>query len=67
MFVFLCQKYNSRMAFDPTYPTINMSELNECKWKYFCGKLEESIPPNASEKRGKEVDLCVYVDRYHAG
>ena len=55
------------MAFDPTYPTINMSDLNEFEWKYFCGKLEESIPPNASEKRGKEVDLCVYVDRDHAG
>ena len=31
MFAFLCQKYNSRMAFNPTYPTINMSDIKECK------------------------------------
>ena len=37
VFAFLCQKYNSRMAFDPTYLVIEMNEFNECKWKYFIG------------------------------
>ena len=28
VFAFLSQKYNYRMASDPTYPAINMNELN---------------------------------------
>ena len=35
------------MAFDPTYPVINMSDFKECEWKNFYWKLKESIPPNA--------------------
>ena len=31
MFVFLCQRYNSRMAFELTYHNINMSDFKE--WK----------------------------------
>ena len=31
VFLFLCQKYNYRMAFDPTYPAINKSNSKECK------------------------------------
>ena len=27
VFLFLRQKYNSRMAFDPTYPVINMNDF----------------------------------------
>ena len=27
VFAFLCQKYNSRMAFDPTYLVIKMNDL----------------------------------------
>ena len=34
---FFCKKYYSRMAFDPTYPAINMSEFKECKWKDLYG------------------------------
>ena len=33
VFAFLCQEYNSRMVFDPTYPGIDMNEFKECKWK----------------------------------
>ena len=47
VFEFLCQKYNSGMAFDPTYPVINMSDFKECEWKNFYWKLKEPIPPNA--------------------
>ena len=31
VFAFLCQKFNSRMAFDPSYPSINTSDFKECK------------------------------------
>ena len=49
VFAFLHQKYNSRMGFDPTYPTMNMSDFKRCKWKDFYGKLKKAIPPNAPE------------------
>ena len=48
MFVFLRQKYNSRVAFEPFYPAINMNDFNECKCKDLYGELKEDIPPNAS-------------------
>ena len=47
VFAFLCQKYNSRMAFEPTYHNINMSDFKECKRKAFYGKLKEAVPNNA--------------------
>ena len=39
MFSFLCKKYNSRMAFDPTYPAINMSDFKEFKCNDFFGEI----------------------------
>ena len=65
-FYFLRKNYNSRMAFDQTYPVININEYKDCKCKDFYGGLKEYIPPNAPEERGKEVDLREYVDRNHA-
>ena len=47
VFAFLCQEYNSRMSFEPTYPVIDMTDFKECKWKEFYGDLKKSIPPNA--------------------
>ena len=32
VFSFIHQKYNTRMAFYPTYPTININNFKECKW-----------------------------------
>ena len=34
-FALLHQKYNYRFSFDPTYPTINMSDFKECNRKAF--------------------------------
>ena len=31
VFAFLCQNYNSSMAFDPTYPELKMRYFRECK------------------------------------
>lgn len=33
VFSYLRKKYSSRLAFDPTYPTIDMSNFKECDWK----------------------------------
>ena len=53
VFAFLCQNYNSRMAFDPTYPVIDMNEFSECKLKDLYGGLKKAIPLNTPEERGK--------------
>ena len=67
IYAYLKQKYNSRLAFDPTYPSIDMSDFKECDWKPFYGDVKEAIPPNAPEPRGKDVDLRMFVDSDHAG
>ena len=40
MFEVLHQKYNFRMAFDPTYHVIDMNYFKEFKWKGFYGDLK---------------------------
>ena len=67
VFAFLCQKYNSVMAFEPTYHVINMNGFKECNCKDLYWYLKEAIPPNSPEERGKEVDLRGYVESDHAG
>ena len=67
VFAFFCQRYNPRMAFEPTYPDIDMNDFKEYKWKDFYGGLNEAIYPNIPKERRKEVDLRGYVDSDHAG
>jgi hypothetical protein len=67
IFGFLRINHNSRMAYDPSYPTIDMNVFKPNNWKSFYGNVEESIPSNAPEPRGKDVDLRLYVDSDHAG
>ena len=55
------------MAYDPLYPTIDMNVFKPNDWKSFYGKVKESIPSNAPELRGKDVDLRLYVNSDHAG
>ena len=33
VYVFLWDKYNSKMTFDTTYTDINKSSLKDCEWK----------------------------------
>ena len=49
VFAFLCQNYNSSMAFEPTYPAIDINDFKEFKWKGFYRVLKESVPPNSPE------------------
>jgi hypothetical protein len=67
MFAHVKVKHNSRMVFDPTYPSIDMSDFKQCDWKNFYGNVKEAIPPDAPEPRGKDVDLRLYCDSDHAG
>ena len=61
------QKYNSRLVYDPTYPEIDHSIFKECDWTEFYRDAKETIPVNASEPCGKEVDIRMYLDSGHAG
>jgi hypothetical protein len=67
MFGFLRICHNSRMVYDPSYPTIDMDVFKPNDWKSFYGNVVESIPSNAPESCGKDVDLRLYVDSDHAG
>jgi hypothetical protein len=67
MFGFLQINHNSRMAYDPLYPTINMAAFKPNNWKQFYGNVKETIPSNVPEPRGKDVDLRMYIDSDHAG
>ena len=46
--VFTCLKarHNSRMVFDPTYPSINKTNFQEYEWKRLYGEVKEAIPSN---------------------
>jgi hypothetical protein len=67
VFGFLKIKYNSRMRFDPAVPYCDERAFKECDWKQFYGNVEEAIPSNAPEPRGKKVHLRMYADSNHAG
>jgi hypothetical protein len=66
IFSYLKTKHNSRMIFDPSYPTIDESIFKECDWKDFYGTVTEAIPPHAPAPRGNEVVMRLYVDSSHA-
>ena len=67
LFNYLEKRHNARIVFDPCYPTIDMTSFKECDWSSFYGNVQEAIPPNAPEPRGKDVDLRMFVDSDHAG
>jgi len=67
IFGFLQINHNSRVAYDPSYPTIDMNVFKPNDWKSFYGNVKESIPSNVPEPHGKDVDLRLYVDSDHAG
>ena len=61
------QGYNSRLVFDTSYQEIDHSVFKKCDWSEFNRDAKESIPMNAPEAQGKEVDICMFVDSDHAG
>ena len=68
MMGYLKWKQNSRLFFDPTYPDIDFDTFNDrAQRKTFYGDVNEAIPPNAPDPRGKAVDLRMWVDSDHAG
>jgi hypothetical protein len=67
VFAYLGLHHNTRVVFDPTYPAVDMGTFIKTDWKYMYGDVKEMIPSDAPIPRGKEVDLRLFVDSYHAG
>lgn len=67
LFAHLRQKHNSRLAFDPSYPSIDKRMFPKQDWSNMYHGAEEPIPRNAPEALGMPVDLRLYVDSDHAG
>ena len=57
VFAYLKARHNSRMVFDPTYPSIDKTSFQEHEWKRLYGDVKEAIPSNCTKTLGREVDL----------
>jgi hypothetical protein len=67
VFAYMGLHHNTRVVFDPTYPSVDMGTFIKTYWKSMYGDVKEMIPSRASVPRGKEVDLRLFVDSDHAG
>ena len=62
---YLKARHNSRMVFDPTYPSIDKTNFQEHEWKRLYRDVKEAIPSNCPKPLGREVDLRMFVDSDH--
>ena len=67
IFAYLKCHHNSRIVFDPTYPTIDYDNFPRKDWTSSYGDIKEEIPDNAPETRGEGFIMTAYVDADHAG
>ena len=58
VFSFLHQKCNSRMAFDPTYPVIDMNDFKECKQEDFM-RIYRRLPPLPPRRKEERKLTCM--------
>ena len=58
---YLKTRHNSRMVFDPTYPSIDKTNFQEYEWKWLYGDVKEAILKNCPKPLGREVDLRMFV------
>jgi hypothetical protein len=67
-YAYLKSKHNSRMAFDPCYPVIDLNKFRtDANWVEFYGEMEEPIPLDAPKVRGKTTYMRLFCDAYFAG
>jgi hypothetical protein len=67
LFAYLSLHDNARVVFDPNCPYVDMRAFIKTDWKPMWGDVKEAVPPNAPVKRGKAIDLRLFVDSEHAG
>jgi hypothetical protein len=59
--------HNTRVVYDPTYPSVDMGTLIETDLKSMYGDVKDMIPSDAPVTHGKDVDLHLFIDYDHAG
>ena len=59
-------RLNTKLVFDPSYPNIDNNNFWEY-WTDFYEGAVEALPPNTPSPRGKEMNLCMFIDSNHAG
>ncbi len=64
---YLRRKHYTRLVFDPTYPTIDLSLFPEYNWSGFYGDVKEVLPPDMPEPLGKDIDVRMMCDSDHVG
>ena len=66
-FSYLKSKHNAVLAFDPTYPNIDHTQFVGADWRKYYGNVEEKIPIDFPQSKGKEFIMRCFVDADHAG
>jgi hypothetical protein len=67
LFAYLSLHHNTRVVFDPTYHDVDMRAFIKTDWKPMYRDVKEAIPPNVPVRRGKSIELHLFVDSDHAG
>ena len=67
LFSYLKSKHNAALAFEPTYPTIDHTTFISSDWRKYYGNVQEKLPIEVPEPRGKEFIMRYFVDADHAG
>ena len=67
MIAYLKTNYNARLEFDPTYPVIDINQFDKKNLITLYGNIREGIPKNASQARGKNCIMVVFVNEDHVG
>ena len=66
IFAYLKKSPRRRLFFDPDHPTISEDRFKSFDWEDFYKGVQEEIPPNMPEPRGKHVSTHCFVDANHA-
>jgi hypothetical protein len=61
VFAYLGLHHNTRVLFDPIYPSVDVGTFIKTDWKSMYGGVKEIIPSNAPVSHGKEVALRLFV------
>jgi hypothetical protein len=67
VFAYLGLHHSARVVFDPTYHYVDTGTFIKTDWSSMYGDVREMISSDAHISRGKEVDLCLFVEYDHAG
>ena len=66
IYAYLKKRHNSRLALDPSYPSIDMRTFHQADWTDIYGEIKEAIPDNTPEPRAKPIIMRAFMDSDHA-